>query len=350
MRSFSSPRTLRAQTAATIGLTLALSAVARPQASPEPPAPVTFRVSSDTVLVDALVLDKRTEAPIGGLTAQDFRISEDGVPQRIDYFSRNRLPLSVVFLFDLTDSVRPALHPLAVSAREVLGHLKPQDEIAVVTFSSHTDLLQGFTTDHALAAAAIQKASTMKSEEATFIFEDVWQAAAEAEKATLPNSRRVLVFFTDGTANLATPLVRKCCGRQAPVYLHNRQEATERLFRSDAAVAALIEVTAATRYMLALDVNPLAWASGFGVRVGDIRHLADKTGGPVVHTSAGEAEERMDTLLDQLRDRYTLGYRPSASRPAGTFCRIRVQLTRAALWRLPPGTKAVVRARTGYYR
>ena len=55
---------------------------------------------------------------MGELQRSDFRLSEDGVPQTITYFSQDRLPLSVAFLFDLTDTVRSALKPLAEGARK----------------------------------------------------------------------------------------------------------------------------------------------------------------------------------------------------------------------------------------
>jgi VWFA-related protein len=111
----------------------------------------TIRVSSQFVVLDAQVENQQTHALIGDLQLSDFRLFEDGVPQKITYFSQDRLPLSVVFLFDLTDTVRDALKPLAAGAREILGHLKPEDEVAIMVFSSHTELLQNFTTDRALA-------------------------------------------------------------------------------------------------------------------------------------------------------------------------------------------------------
>jgi VWFA-related protein len=314
------------------------------------PAPTTFHAFSDFVLVDALALNKRTGAPIDGLTAQDFQISEDGVPQAIVYFSRDQLPLSVVFLFDLTDSVRDALKPLAASAHAVLARLKPQDEVAVMTFSSHLELLQGFTTDHALAAAAIEKASAMKSPEATFIFEDMWEASGEVENATIPGSRRVLAFFTDGTANEQSPFARSLYGKHAPAHLHSEHEATERLLRSGAVIAALIETTPLTYMLISQDLNPLAWAMGGGTRLGDVRRYADQTGGPFLDTNKAAAPDRMAKLLDELRDRYTLGYKPSTARRAGTFCRIRLTLTREGRLRLPAKTKPVIRVRVGYYR
>ena len=74
------------------------------------------------------------------------------VPQNISYFAHDRLPLSVVFLFDLTETVQPILKPLAEGARNILSHLRPQDEVSVMVFSSHTELLKDFTTDRTLAA------------------------------------------------------------------------------------------------------------------------------------------------------------------------------------------------------
>src|SRR5947199_9739765 len=72
-----------------------------------------FRVRVDLVVVDAQVLNKKTGRPVGALRREDFELFENGVRQQITSFSQDELPLSLVFLFDLTDSVRPVLQPLA---------------------------------------------------------------------------------------------------------------------------------------------------------------------------------------------------------------------------------------------
>jgi hypothetical protein len=146
----------------------------------------TIRVSAKLVVLDAEVENKKTGNLVGALKADDFVLSEDGVSQQITYFSHNQLPLSVIFLFDLTQSVRPALASLGGGAHEVLGHLKPQDEVAVMVFSSHAEVLQGFTTYRSLAADAIAKASNMKTGEGTFIHESMYEAVDEAMKSTAP--------------------------------------------------------------------------------------------------------------------------------------------------------------------
>src|SRR3984885_7233462 len=130
--------------------TVLLIAQIRPvQAAASPPQsePPTIHVDTQFVLLDALVENKKSGVPLDTLSAKDFELSEDGVAQTISYFSHDQLPLSVVFLFDMTETVHAALAPLAQAALQVLGHLKPEDEVAAMTFSSRADLLAGVTTD-----------------------------------------------------------------------------------------------------------------------------------------------------------------------------------------------------------
>jgi VWFA-related protein len=310
----------------------------------------TIRVSTEFVVLDALVKDKKTGNLVSNLGPGDFALSEDKVLQHITYFSRDQLPLSVVFLFDLTDTVRPVLKPLAEGAREILGHLKPQDEVAVVVFSSHTELLQNFTTDRSLAAEAIAKASNMKSSDGTFIHECMYEAVEQAMRSTVPDSRRVLVWLTDGTANFENSFTQKAIGKQAPPHLRSREEATEKLFRSGLVVSALIDRSAMTdATVIATDVNPFALL--LGARTGDIRKYADLTGGPVLDTTKTEVAARLAELIDQLRGRYTLGYKPSVSKPVGTFCRLQLMLTPNAFRTNSVSRNGIIiRTRRGYYR
>jgi VWFA-related protein len=154
-------------------LLLAQIGPAQTAASPPQSEPTTIHVDTQFVLLDALVENKKSGAPLDTLSAKDFELSEDGVPQTISYFSHDQLPLSVVFLFDMTETVHAALAPLAQAALQVLGHLKPEDEVAVMTFSSRADLMQGFTTDRKLAAEGVKTASWMADVEGTFLDEDM---------------------------------------------------------------------------------------------------------------------------------------------------------------------------------
>jgi VWFA-related protein len=309
----------------------------------------TIRVSSQFVILDALAENKQTGSLAGNLQLNDFRLSEDGVPQTITYFSQDRLPLSVVFLFDLTDTVRPALKPLAAGAREILGHLKPEDEVAIMVFSSHTELLQTFTTDRTLAADAIAKASDMQSKDGTFIHESMYEAVNQAMQSTTPGSRRVMIWLSDGTANFENSLTVKTIGKEAPAHLHTKEEATAALLRSGVVVSALIDRTPATDMTLMIvDANPFAMM--FGGRTGDIRKYAELTGGPVLDTSKKEIADRLAALVDQIRMRYTIGYKPSMAKPEGTYCKLQLKLNPEELKTRADLRKLRILTRQGYYR
>src|SRR5579863_3091678 len=269
-----------------------------PQPSSSDDTPV-FRVSTQFVVLDALVENKKTGTLIGTLGLRDFQVSEDGIPQPVSYFSHDQLPLSVVFLFDLTDTVRPILKPLAEAAREILGHLKPQDETAIMVFSSRTELLQDFTTDRAVAAAAVQKASEMESEEGTFIHEDMYEAVEQAKKSTLLGSRHVLIWLTDGTANFENSFTQKVIGKHSPAQLHSKEQATNELLHSGVVVSALIDRSAKTdAFVAAADLNPFSFI--VGGRIGDVKKYAEMTGGPVLNTSKKEVAARLALLIDQI--------------------------------------------------
>jgi VWFA-related protein len=86
-------RSLRAAAVIAVGLTAWLSAHSpRPAASQGPPAapgqkpdqPLTFRTGANLVRVD--VYPTRNGQPVVDLTAADFEIAEDGVPQKVDTF------------------------------------------------------------------------------------------------------------------------------------------------------------------------------------------------------------------------------------------------------------------------
>jgi VWFA-related protein len=220
-----------------------------------------------------------------------------------------------------------------------------------MVFSSHTELLQDFTTDRQLATSAVRKASDMKRSEGTFIHEDMYEAVDQALLSTPAETRRVLVWLTDGTANFENSFTQKTIGKGAPARLHTKEEATTKLLQSGVVVAALIDRSAATdAFIVAADLNPLAFM--LGARTGDIDRYAVMTGGPVLKTSKKDVAVRLSELIDQLRGRYTIGYVPPISKPKGSFCKLQVTLTSGAYKEHPSLRKSdvAVRSKRGYYR
>jgi len=80
---------------------------------------------------------------------------------------------------------------------------------------------------------------------------------------------------------------------------------------------------------------------------GDAQKYAELTGGEAISLKGKRVEERLGELIKDLRSRYTIGYRPTDEKPAGTFCKVQVSLAPYGALRL---REWKVLARAGYYR
>ncbi len=296
-----------------------------------------FRATSELVLVDVQVLHRKSGAPAPALQAADFRVYEEDTPQEILQFSRDEFPLSVVLLFDLTDSVQGVLKRLAEGSKTALDHFKPADEVAVMVYSGHATLVDGFTTDRARTVQAVEKSAAMTSDEPAHFNEAMYQAAMQLRQASSPANRRVIIWLTDNLPNVP---YRK----EYPA--HTEVEAFRALHEEDVVVAPIL-----MKSRLWAVLGPMVRASESSYEKefppGDARKYAELTGGQAVGLRGKQPEERLAQLIDELRARYTIGYRPSDPQPAGTFRRIRVELVPSQ--KLRPKEWNVL-ARHGYYR
>jgi VWFA-related protein len=300
-----------------------------------------IRVKVQLVQVDVQVAAKKTGRTVGSLGKADFELYEDGVKQQITDISRDELPLSVVLLFDLTETVRPVLKPLAAGALHALEHLKPEDEVAVMAYAASAELVQDFTRDRAQVVAAIERASEMKDSEIksgkeAYFNEAVFQASSQLEKAQNPKSRRAIIWLTDNVPNIPNDKV------------HSEEEALQKTFESGAVISVLLERSAASDFFtVAFSKNPL-WASSRSHHPpGNVHKYAEATGGEVLKSNKEEVSTKLAQLIDEIRSRYTLGYYPSVKQPKGKFCALKVQIVPDAQKR---EGQLVVKTKLGYYR
>jgi VWFA-related protein len=330
------------------GLGLHSSAFSQTDSSVQPDQ--VFRVSVDLVLIDAQVIKKKTGRPVTALQRQDFELYENRIRQQITSFSQDELPLSIVFLFDLTDSVRPVLKSLAEGALRALQHLKPEDEASVMVYAASTQLLQDFTTDRQLIVDAIRRAGKMESPEAAFFNEGIFQAAGQLKKASNPSNRRVIVWLTDNIPNIPSEEIRQRYARKMPPgSIHTQADALAELFKTGTVVCTLLERSdiSESQFMEHMH-DPLHHLYSRKYPPGDVYKYAQETGGQVFEpNSTKQVGQRLSDLIDLLRTRYALGYRPSTDEPTGKFYEVKLAVTREAQKR---EGKLLVRTRRGFYR
>ena len=102
----------------------------------------------DLVRVNALVTEKGR--PIAGLTAQDFEVLDNGVPQRVQVDALQDVPIDVVLVVDAGGSIGGDAARLERAAQSVIADLRAQDRVAAVRFTHRVEVLARLTRDRAL--------------------------------------------------------------------------------------------------------------------------------------------------------------------------------------------------------
>jgi Ca-activated chloride channel homolog len=264
-------------------------------------APVsTFSTGINLVQVYATVTD-RDGQPVTGLTAADFRVTEDQAPQTITTFAAGEFPLSVTIALDRSFSMAGERLTLTKqAARSFITALRPADEVMVLAIGSEIETIT--------PPVSARDASGIKWEAidpwGTTPLYDATSDALDAIQAR--NGRRALLLISDGvdrdSHTTATDLIARA--RQSNVLVY-----------------------------------PVAIG---GTRPPVFAELANVTGGRTFFIDDPKRlESQLGTLARELRFQYLLGYTPSRPASADPGWRaIEVTISR-------PDVR--VRARDGYF-
>lgn len=110
-----------------------------------------------------------------------------------------------------------------------------------MVYAASASLVDGFTRDHGRTAAAVARAAAMKSSDAAFFNEAVYQAAAQLESSANPSSRRVILWLTDNLPNVPTNFnLRNNADGLGGAVPHTEEEAIRRLHESGTTVMPLL--------------------------------------------------------------------------------------------------------------
>ena len=152
----------------------------------------TKRSACKVVQVNALVSD-RSGKFISGLKPDQFRVLEDGKPQKILHFADEEAPLEIVVAMDISGSMgmahRRISRPRCASSS---SRLKPTDQVTLVAFNQEMFVLTQRETDQAKLSAAIDRLTAWGG---TTLYDVIIQSL---DLLSRQPGRRSLVVFSDG--------------------------------------------------------------------------------------------------------------------------------------------------------
>jgi Ca-activated chloride channel family protein len=171
--------------------------VDRPPLADQTPEIPTLHVESRLVSVALNVVDEHG-APVPGLNAADFDLTEDDRPQKIAFFDKeSATPLQIVLAIDASESVFNDDRLEREAARTfVRTLLRPQDRLDLMAFSDNVSEVVAFTNDPKLIESGL---GHLGHGDATALYDAVYLAGQRLAEAPPANgARRVVVLITDG--------------------------------------------------------------------------------------------------------------------------------------------------------
>lgn len=162
-----------------------------PTATPEGDDEI-IRVETNLVTMPVSVLD-RDGRFISGLQQRDFKIFEDGVEQKLDYFQSVEQPFTVILLIDVSPSTQFRIDEIHNAAISFVDQLRPADKVMVVAFDQRITVMCPVTNDRRVLHGAIRQA---QFGDGTSLYEAV-DFVIERQLRHI-QGRKAVVLFTDG--------------------------------------------------------------------------------------------------------------------------------------------------------
>lgn len=150
------------------------------------------RIETNLVTMPVSVLD-RDGRFISGLQQRDFRIFENGVEQKVDYFQSVEQPFTVVLMIDVSPSTAFQIDEIHEGAIAFVNQLRPADRVMVVAFDDTVRVLSQPTNNRRILREAIYQA---QFGDGTSLYEAI-DRVINRELVNIPG-RKAIVIFTDG--------------------------------------------------------------------------------------------------------------------------------------------------------
>ncbi len=319
----------------------------------------TIRARVNFVLVPVTVKDSHGQL-VSGLTYHDFQIYENGVQQRLSFFTEDPFPLSVAFVIDQSlpsDTMRKVNDALT----GLQGAFAPYDEVSVFTYATHVSQATGFT-----GAQSQRLAVTLRRVKSPGNFMEVPSNTGPMAEGPIINGQYVDPNTTpqhngnfigiipkdqhvlnDAIFRAATDLSQRGKGRRRLIYVISDgknqgskvsyKEVVRYLLTNQIAVYGTLVGDSALPVLGFLDRFHIPMQMSDNI----LPKYATVTGGVLdAELSTNAIERSFGKISEQVRDQYTLGYNSHVSVLDSRFRKIEVRVLR-------PNVRVI--AKQGYY-
>lgn len=269
-----------------------------------------IKVDTELVNLNVRVID-RNGRPVNDIQEKDFKIFEDGVQQKIDFFSRSEVPTTYSIVVDNSGSMRAQLEKVIEAGKILVATNKPDDKTSIIRFvgkekiSIEQDLTSNKTdlTD-ALDDLFIEGGQTAIID-AVYLATENLEADAKS-RGEDDRGRRAIVLVTDGEDRDS---------------YYNIKQLMELLRESDVQIYVVGLVSDLSSEGGLITKSPQGKAKAF------LEQLANETGGRAYFPAGvNELPQIGRDIASELRMQYSIGYIPSNEAHDGSLRTIKVSV------------------------
>ena len=257
-----------------------------------------MRVDVDLVLIPVTVTDDRNH-PVLSLSAQDFTLYEDGVPQQVRYFSHEDAPISVGLVLDCSASMKNKIEYEGLALEQFFANANSADEYFAVTVSDKPRLI-------ATAADSVgtlqERLASSPPKGHTALYDAIYLAISQLRTARY--QRRALLIISDGGDNISR---------------YTRGEIKHAIEESDVLTYAIG----------IFDDDPVPLLKTIEERMGRdwLSELTDVSGGRTIAADDRRRIPDISAIISrELRSQYVLGYRSKDSAHDGKWRKVTVRV------------------------
>ena len=301
----------------------------KPTPTPEefdPNDPNILKINTQLVTLNVRVID-RTNRPIDNVRKTDFHVYEDGVPQPVEFFSREEVPISYGLAVDTSLSLRNQLQSVIDAAKTIINSNKRGDETFVERFisSDKINVEKEFTANKDDLIETIDNLYLEGGQ--TAVIDGVYLAAEHvAEYKKGDNSdrrRRALIVITDGEDRHS---------------FYTEAQLFQRLREEDVQIYIIGFTSELDKEGGFIKKSPRDKATAL------INKFASETGGRAFFPqSVSELPEIANSIIRDMRTQYVVSYNPTNTARDGSYRAIRVTVDDG-----PNRDKRIALTRPGY--
>jgi Ca-activated chloride channel homolog len=289
----------------------------KPTPTPTPPQEIdpesTIKINAELVQLHVRVID-RNNRPIDNVPKDAFHVFEDGVPQPIESFTREEVPISYGLAVDTSGSLRTQLQSVIDAGKTIVNSNKTGDETFLIRFigKDNTELVQDFTTKKDLLIDGLDNLYVEGGQ--TAVIDAVYLSAEHASESQRgdPNDRRrrALIVITDGEDRSS---------------VYTQEQLFGRLREDDVQIFVIGFVNELDKEAGFIRKSPREKA------VNLINRLASETGGRAFFPdSISELPQIASEIVRDMRTQYVISYNPTNKTQDGTYRAIKVSVDQAS--------------------